>query len=1013
MLPIFVCKENDMTAFISRKFLSFVALTLSLMAAAPVHAQYSSDIDIYSGFTTVSDAPNVLIIMDNTANWNTAFTNEVAALVSTVNALPANRFRVGLMMFTETGGGDSGDDGGYVRSAVRLLDTNYKTKFNALLGSLDKVNDKSNGGKASPTMAEAYYYFAGKAPYAGNNKVKTDYAGNTSGTAASQAVYAIAGNALTSKSGSPYASPVLSECQRNYIIYISNGAVQDNTSDASAASTRLSAAYSALSLTRPADLVLSPSGSQSTVADEWARFMKKSPQNIATYTLDVDKVTTGQGPGWTALLKSMASASGGDYFSVSSGGAGSEVVNAMSQIFNQIQAVDSVFASASLPVSVNARGTYLNQIFMGMFRPDGDAKPRWRGNLKQYQFGYDPSTDSLFLSDASNHPAISGATGFLSPSAVSYWTSASTYWANQQLGTPLSSSDSPDGEVVEKGGVAQRIRSAYATAQTGRNVYTCVGCAANTNLASSSTAQFNTATSGITSSLLGVSSATERDNLINWVRGTDNAGDEQGPGGTVTVRPSVHGDVLHSRPAVVNYGGSTGVVVFYGSNDGTLRAVNGNQTGTGAGNELWSFIPEEHFSKLNRLRANTPEIRLSTSIIATPTTSLTPTSRDYFVDGPIGIYQKVLVNGTNEKVYLYVAMRRGGRILYALDVTDPAAPKFLWKKTQADMAVLGQTWSEPKVAKIKGNTNPVIIMGAGYDSAAEDISPQGTTTMGNAVLVLDAISGTLLKQFNTDRSVAADVSLVDTDFDGYVDRAYAVDTGGNIYRIDLEKTTETAVADWGIFKLASLTGSGTRKFFYAPDVVVTPHYTAILAGSGDREKPLATTSTDAFFTVMDTLTTKGTPAMFTTVIASSLGAVGTTESKTAGCYLPMSTSGEKIVNAPVTVGGITYFSTNRPAPVSTSSCSSNLGIAKVYSAPLFCKSATTQTLTGGGLPPSPVTGVVTVSYTSPITGETATKRVPFIIGAPNSKGSGIEGSKVTPTITPVRTRRYWYLENAR
>ena len=96
---------------------------------------------------------------------------------------------------------------------------------------------------------------------------------------------------------------------------------------------------------------------------------------------------------------------------------------------------------------------------MGMFRPDGDANPRWRGNLKQYKFGYDAATDSLFLSDANDHPAISGASGFISPTAVSYWTSASTFWVNQQLGTPLSSSDSPDGEVVEKGGVAQRIRS--------------------------------------------------------------------------------------------------------------------------------------------------------------------------------------------------------------------------------------------------------------------------------------------------------------------------------------------------------------------------------------------------------------------------------------------------------------------------------------------------------------------------------------------------------------------------
>ena len=82
-------------------------------------------------------------------------------------------------------------------------------------------------------------------------------------------------------------------------------------------------------------------------------------------------------------------------------------------------------------------------------------------------------------------------------------------------------------------------------------------------------------------------------------------------------------------------------------------------------------------------------------------------------------------------------------------------------------------------------------------------------------------------------------------------------------------------------------------------------------------------------------TSKGTPATFTIVNASNLGAVGTAEDQTAGCYIPMSTSGEKIVNAPVSVAGITYFSTNRPAAVSTDSCSANLGVAKVYSAPLF------------------------------------------------------------------------------
>ena len=64
-----------------------------------------------------TDVPNVLIILDNTANWNSAFTNEMAALSSVVSGLPADKFRVGLMAFTETGSSNSGNDGAYVRAA--------------------------------------------------------------------------------------------------------------------------------------------------------------------------------------------------------------------------------------------------------------------------------------------------------------------------------------------------------------------------------------------------------------------------------------------------------------------------------------------------------------------------------------------------------------------------------------------------------------------------------------------------------------------------------------------------------------------------------------------------------------------------------------------------------------------------------------------------------------------------------------------------------------------------------
>lgn len=991
-------------------------LCAAALVAGPARAQYSSDIDIYSGAPSNLDLPNVLIVLDNTANWNTAYANEIAALVSTFNALPTSKFRLGLMLFTESGGANSNVEGGYVRAAIRTLDATTQPKMSALVNSLDKLADKGNRAMVGLTMAEAYYYFAGKPAVGGADKLKADFAGNTHGSAASRAVYALPGNALPATTGTYNNAFTNSGCAPNYIIYISNGPASDDNNSTTNASGKLNAAYAALGMARPANIALTPNQQQDNVGDEWARFMKAAPQRITTYTLDVDPGTQLQGRAWTAVLKSMAVNSGGEYFGVSSAAnVGGQISEALMKIFNQIQAVNSVFASASLPVSVNARGTYLNQVFMGMFRPDADGNPRWRGNLKQFKFGYDPTTDTISLVDSAGAAAISGATGFISPTAVSFWSHNSTFWANQPMGTPPHGNDAPDGEVVEKGGIAQGIREANATTQGSRRVFTCIACAANTNLATSTAAQFSTTSSGITAAKLDVPAA-DRDALINWVRGADNAGDESGPGGGVTVRPTVHGDVLHSRPAVVNYGGTTGVVVFYGANDGMLRAVNGNQAGTGAGQELWGFVAEEHLPRLKRLRSNAPDIRLSTTMMPVTPSAASPTPRDYFADGPLGVYQKMNAQGTSDKVLLFSAMRRGGRLLYALDVTNPAQPVFLWKHTAATLPILGQTWSEPKLARVRGRADPVIVMGAGYDNVAEDTAPAGPTTMGNAVLVLDAFTGTVLKQFATDRSVAADVTLIDSDYDGYVDRAYAVDLGGSVYRVDFETATSILPADWSSFKLAALAGAGSRKFFYPPDVILTRSYSALLLASGDREKPLATASRDAFFTLYDRRIVKGAPAAsenFAPILAANLGAIGTDQDQAQGCYLPLSTAGEKAVNAPVTAAGITYFSTNMPSPPSASSCSANLGIAKVYSAPLFCQRPEVQTLTGGGLPPSPVSGVVTVTYTSPETGETASKEVPFIIGAPNPKASGIEGSKVTPSIPPTRKRRYWYLENAR
>jgi len=81
------------------------------------------------------------------------------------------RFRVGLMMFTETGSPNNNVDGGYVRAAVRDLTVPYKKHSSTCwITSIRGTTDRTAARR--PDMAEAYYYFDGAAAF-GQLQVKT------------------------------------------------------------------------------------------------------------------------------------------------------------------------------------------------------------------------------------------------------------------------------------------------------------------------------------------------------------------------------------------------------------------------------------------------------------------------------------------------------------------------------------------------------------------------------------------------------------------------------------------------------------------------------------------------------------------------------------------------------------------------------------------------------------------------------------------------------------------------
>lgn len=1019
----------------------------------------AEDIDLFVGGPPADevDLPNVLFIVDNTANWGSGnnpqpFGNEKAALVNTFTNLPveasgAAKFKVGVLFAAETGQNDNNISGGVVRAAMRPMTSDNKAKYAALFSSLDSNNDKGNGGASSLVMAEAYRYFSGGAPHAGNNKAKADYSNNAcegcnqlndANKALNSAVWALPDNALSSKTATVYNNAFSAGCGKNYIIYISNGPSQDNNSTMTQAKGFLAAAGGDTTL-----IPLSPVGSQENPSDEWARFMKQSPLGVTVYTIDVNPGSTGQGPGWTALLKSMSAQSDGKYTAVnSSTGSGAEISDAINKALSEIQAVNGVFASVSLPVSVNTQGTYLNQVYVGMFRPGQNAYPRWAGNLKQYKLGF--INNELRLQDADSAGAVNNLTGFVTECARSFWTPTTTdnYWAFSPLGNcitpagsdPYQNSNFPDGNVVEKGAQGYVLRGV-----TERAVKTC-----SPSFGSCTTlTDFSTGNGAITQSLLNAASSDERNALINWQRGFNV--DNEGGKGTNVIRPSAHGDIVHSRPVAINFGTDAApkVVVFYGGNDGVFRAVNGNRTaaiGTvPAGGELWAFVPPEFYGKIKRIRDNTTQI----SFPNIPNTNVpTPLPKPYGVDGTVTAYNE------SGNAWIYTTMRRGGRAVYAfnVDVNNPANITLKWKKgcpnsgdntdCTSDFSGIGQTWSAPKILKAAASTTPLLIMGGGYDTC-EDADPRScsndSTAKGSRIYVLNADTGALLKTFKTKRSVIADVFVVPDQATGLAVYAYAVDLGGNIYRIDIgEKTPD----NWKITTIASLgcatadaSCTANRKFMFAPDVLQDGEEYILLLGSGDREKPLrysAVTSvtngvSNYFFMLRDKPTddqwlSSETVNCGTAVIClNSLLGITTAETPSEsalenkkGWYLGLHST-EQVVTAAITIFGTVTFSTHEPDAPQAGVCTTDLGTSRVYN--VFYRNAESSNGTGSryedlppvGLPPSPVAGMVTLDN-----GET----VAFCIGC--SADSPLEGGQpqvpVIGTPNLPKGRVYWHIE---
>jgi len=873
---------------------------------------------------------------------------------------------VGLMRFSSNG------EGGMVVTPVddigALTATGPGTQRNDFETALNAMS-ASGVTPLSESFYEAVMYMKGGA---------VDY-GNSSSPVNSVS---------TSQSSGSYISPITNECQKNFVVLLTDG---DPVSD-SVSSTRLGRIESGLSCS-------------GNCLDEIAKSVGSNDQNLS---VDEDQVISTFTIGFAnanPLLQatadeSLAATGAGERFFADNA---TSLASSLNSIVVNVYETDTSFSSPAVSVNAFNRATHLEDLYFTLFQPS--IGPHWVGNFKKYKLEFAADTGDSdgdgdvterlpFIADATSTTtapvnAINASTGFFDEDALSYW------------------SDGVDGDRINEGGAANEFEN-----NGSRNVYTFSGSYTETNGVfvpdegdlTDSGNEVEKSNVAITedADMLDIVGAAEkitgidrRETLLDWAKGLD-VFDLYGATGTTDDQRLEMGDPLHSQPALVQYGGdedNPDLVAYVATNDGYLHAIDADN-----GEELFSFIPQELLANLNVLMDNTSG------------------DKTYGLDGDVVAWINDdngdgVITGSSEFVYLYITMRRGGNNIYSLDVTNRNNPQLRWviKGGEGDYSEMGQTWSTVNVEKVKNGTaeKVVLIFGGGYDEDQDNVSVRTADDVGRAVYIADAESGELLWSASPggnlalsdmDYSIPARIKPLDMSGDGYIDRLYAADMGGQIFRFDIDNDNGSLLSGSVTGgRVADLSDTGTanaRRLYYPPDVALVANegkapYLAMAITSGYRAHPNDLDIHDRIYVVKDT-NIYNTPTTYTTIEEADLynatlnlaGGDGNETENTAaatalddaeGWYIELDDGtgtdtwvGEKGLAEVLILEGVVIATTFTPinATTATNSCEPQSGIGKVFFVDLFDASAAFpsdndsrtdrfKVLSKGGIPPSP------------------------------------------------------------
>lgn len=704
-------------------------------------------------------------------------------------------------------------------------------------------------------------------------------------------------NVTTLTGTATFVSPIKEKCPANGIILLSDGAPSVNLS-ATLASNMIGPTYHN---SCDAGVFEGRCGPELTkyMANEDMNTSIVGDQSVKTFTIGL--ALSGD-PTAEDYLKSLAAAGDGDYLRASSS---ASLVGAFKAAIAGIADKKArSFSSPSYTINSTNLLTNDNIVYVPVF--DRVAKPVWVGNLKKFELN---NGELYGLDNGGVKVKAMDADGALKSDVRDFWaTAAST-------------------NAVESGGAASLINPAT------RKAYTDNGSGL-VPISSASEADLNAA------------DAAEKTKLVDYILGKNSDG---------TARHFM-GDIIHSTPTELTYGGGS-KVVFVGSNEGYLHAIDGS-----TGQELFAYMPKELLKNVKKQYD-----------------SVYSDQHMYGVDGPITLWidesSSAVSNGkldAGEKAYIFFGLRRGGKSYYALNVTNPSSPQLVWKiSNTGGFSDLGFTWSTPKVAMLKyksGGTvsstaKPVLVFGGGYvnDHGGEAVN-SGT---GANVYMVDAETGQLLLKIggSLSHAIPGSIRVIDINRDGSDDRLYFGDTGGNVWRVDLngDSSDPYNLSGARLTKLAQLGGTGAneRMFFTEPDVAIFKHTgnfaITVSIGSGDRTSPLETTIDDHFFMMLDKNVFKVAPSSSLPIVLGDLydAPVPTGTNLVANLHNTGSKKGwkmklnitnlvgEKVMAAPLTFQNMVMFTTFGLKSVNTSTYNNvtclieNVNRARLYALDLL------------------------------------------------------------------------------